>query len=956
MGDIVTAKNGIRYRLLGQQDLIGRLLKLNGEFEPETLQISSHIITGKEGRVLDVGANMGTYCIPLAKEFPNVEFVAFEVQQKIFEQLKENISINDAYNINAIHSGLSDKTEEIVATVPNYELETNIGGFSLDQEVRKNDYEVRTTGNVETFSLVPLDEFSFKDLLLIKIDVEGMELKVLAGAKKTLEENNFPPILFETWSWKPWFQERRKKIFQYLQDMGYLITQIGNNNVAQHSGRIDILKFTINRQETNPIPANTIPEPSSGPSKVHGRNFRMFVPSQDRSNYESFFYKSFSADFLARVLAPADVFVDIGAHCGYFSLLAGSLYPKLKILSIEPEPDACALLRQSVAIQNTSNIAVHQVAASNKSGVAKFVITAPTAGSHLSFSTDTPEQPTLDVETRTIDALMNKVGPNSLVIKICAQGSELAILDGASETLARVKNLKLLVEFNPTLQVAAGHPPEALLTRLDDLGFVIHLLDEQRRHFCRIRADKDINWQSILAAGFANLYCVRREQALSVCFFSHSAGLSGAEQVLLELVDDLIADHGAVCSVVLPAQGPLVPSLKRAGAACIVGYPYAWWCTNNDQVFTDPVKQQLLLENVRSLDATVLPSISEFDPDVIWTQTMVIPWGAVIAAKLEKPHVWSVNEFGEQDFGFNFFAPLPSVARNILDSSELVFTCSKTVAKMVFPSASPDKVQVLYCHVDIPPHKLKQDQTNHFQVPGAVKLGIFGQVRPTKGQQYVICAMERLLSLGYNVELLIAGGGLPVHMEEISRLIRSMGIDQRVRVAGFMANPYPAMQECDILLIGSQMEAFGRAGVEAMLLGKPVVFSDAGGLSEFMIDGQTGLSYAPGDVDALVSQLEKLLANPEQWRAMGEAGRAQALALFSKEAFSGKAYQALRGLLERGRKASGMPSIVEKAKDLVVAETSYNAPSAHQPIQVGRNDPCPCGSGKKFKHCHGRLS
>jgi preprotein translocase subunit SecA len=33
---------------------------------------------------------------------------------------------------------------------------------------------------------------------------------------------------------------------------------------------------------------------------------------------------------------------------------------------------------------------------------------------------------------------------------------------------------------------------------------------------------------------------------------------------------------------------------------------------------------------------------------------------------------------------------------------------------------------------------------------------------------------------------------------------------------------------------------------------------------------------------------------------------------------------------------------------------------AQQPAQagprVGRNDPCPCGSGKKYKHCHGKLA
>jgi len=42
------------------------------------------------------------------------------------------------------------------------------------------------------------------------------------------------------------------------------------------------------------------------------------------------------------------------------------------------------------------------------------------------------------------------------------------------------------------------------------------------------------------------------------------------------------------------------------------------------------------------------------DPDVIWSQTMVIPWGAVAAAILGKPHVWYVTEFGERDHQLQF--------------------------------------------------------------------------------------------------------------------------------------------------------------------------------------------------------------------------------------------------------------------------------------------------------------
>ena len=679
----------------------------------------------------------------------------------------------------------------------------------------------------------------------------------------------------------------------------------------------------------------------------------MFVPPQDRANYESFPYKPFTADLLARLLVAADVFVDVGAHCGYFSLLAASLHPTLKILSIEPEPEGCALLRRGIALLDQPNIEVHQIAASGTTGSARFVVAAAAEESHCHFHGAAPAATMLDIETRTVDSLLNGLTPNSLVIKISAQGGELAVLAGMSETLNRVADLKLLIDFNPRAQIAAGHRPEALLRRLDELGYVVHLLDEQGRQFSRVGANSD--WQSLLTSGLANLYCVRRERALSVCFFSHASGLSGAEQVLLELVDDLVADHGAVCTVVLPAQGPLVPWLKRAGAACIVGFPYAWWCSNSDQVFSDAVRQRLIVDNVNSLSASLLPSIRQLDPDVIWTQTMVIPWGAVVAAKLGKPHVWSVNEFGEKDFGFNFFAPFASVCKDILDSADLIFTCSQTVAQTLFPSASPSQVRVLYCHVDIPAEKLRHDQTSLFRSPDTIKLGIFGQVRLTKGQAEVIRATAKLLSLGHKVELLVAGGGLPGYMDEMAALIHSLGMEQSVNLAGFMANPYPAMQQCDILLVSSQMEAFGRSGVEAMLLGKPVVFAAAGGLSEFMRDGETGLSYAPGDVDALVLQLEKLLADPDRRRTLGDNGRAHALALFSKERFSGEAWRALRMLQERGKKASAMPdqmpSIIEKAMKAAAVR-----PVPRQTAKAGRNDPCPCGSGKKFKHCHGRLS
>ncbi len=65
---------------------------------------------------------------------------------------------------------------------------------------------------------------------------------------------------------------------------------------------------------------------------------------------------------------------------------------------------------------------------------------------------------------------------------------------------------------------------------------------------------------------------------MNVLLFSHSSWLNGAELSLVELVKELIDDHGADCTVVLPSDGPLIELLKNAGAATIIA-PMTWWCS-----------------------------------------------------------------------------------------------------------------------------------------------------------------------------------------------------------------------------------------------------------------------------------------------------------------------------------------------------------------------------------------
>jgi FkbM family methyltransferase len=143
--------------------------------------------------------------------------------------------LNRLSNVYAHNAGLSYDQRVTSYVLPNYAEETNIGAFSIDFDVRAQDYEVKSEGDTERMIITTLDSMQYEKVRLIKLDVEGHELAVLQGAEYTLAENGNPPIIFEAWTWK--FPEKRQRLFDFLESLGYKITQIGQNNLAVMENR-----------------------------------------------------------------------------------------------------------------------------------------------------------------------------------------------------------------------------------------------------------------------------------------------------------------------------------------------------------------------------------------------------------------------------------------------------------------------------------------------------------------------------------------------------------------------------------------------------------------------------------------------------------------------------------------------------------------------------------------------
>jgi FkbM family methyltransferase len=149
--------------------------------------------------LLDVGTNIGTHTLAFAKfPFPNIEVHGFEAQREIFYMLAGTIALNNLSNVHCHHRAVSNQSGvEIRIPKVDYSAKANFGSYELEKAHNSWTSEnMYIEGTSETVSTICIDDLGLTDVKLIKIDVEGMEDKVIEGASATINANR-PLVFFE---------------------------------------------------------------------------------------------------------------------------------------------------------------------------------------------------------------------------------------------------------------------------------------------------------------------------------------------------------------------------------------------------------------------------------------------------------------------------------------------------------------------------------------------------------------------------------------------------------------------------------------------------------------------------------------------------------------------------------------------------------------------------------------
>lgn len=234
-------------------------------------------------------------------------------------------------------------------------------------------------------------------------------------------------------------------------------------------------------------------------AKLQGWHFGPYFSQLSERTRSGFVYGTYEeATVLACMgfLRPGMVALDVGASFGFFSRRFSRLVgPRGRVYAFEPHPEIFRLLCKN--LRGCENTVPLQKAVSNAVGTVEFLdVTSPTL--HSFYDVSRPShgvalRDRLRVESTTIDSFLADHGgvPENLLIKLDIEGAEPRALAGAAETITRVKNLAMILEYHPFCLKRAGVKPAEFLDHLRALGLALQVLGSSVDELLARREDDD---------------------------------------------------------------------------------------------------------------------------------------------------------------------------------------------------------------------------------------------------------------------------------------------------------------------------------------------------------------------------------------------------------------------------------------------------------------------------------
>jgi glycosyltransferase involved in cell wall biosynthesis len=319
-------------------------------------------------------------------------------------------------------------------------------------------------------------------------------------------------------------------------------------------------------------------------------------------------------------------------------------------------------------------------------------------------------------------------------------------------------------------------------------------------------------------------------------------------------------------------------------------------------------KESSLAQGLGSL-SQLLPLIAgvvqlSHNYDLIYANTQkALVVGALASCLSRRPLVYHLHDILSTDHFSRTNRRLAVTLANCFAS--LVIANSKaSQAAFLEAGGRSDITHVVYNGFE--PEGYQSDQSyisqlrKQLELDGQFVVGHFSRLSPWKGQHILL---EALVHCPEDVTAIFVGDALfgeQDYVQQLHEQVAKLGLKERVRFLGFRSDIVPLMKACDLVAHTSTVaEPFGRVIVEAMLCGRPIVASAAGGVVELVEFDKTGWLFSPGNSQQLARTITTCRNQPEYTANIVHQAHIQATQRFELKATNQQISQLLYQVLEK---------------------------------------------------------
>lgn len=379
---------------------------------------------------------------------------------------------------------------------------------------------------------------------------------------------------------------------------------------------------------------------------------------------------------------------------------------------------------------------------------------------------------------------------------------------------------------------------------------------------------------------------------MKVLFVTHYADLYGANMSMCNLAAEY-KKRGIDAEILCPEKGNLMKKLEKAGIKyyvvpfknCVVGMRkrFLW------DLAKIPAKETVNRKYLSDIER----SVKIYDYDLIHTNSMCVSFGAMLAEKYGKPHVWHIREYMEEDY--NIKAIRTRSLKRAYEYTDKFIAISNSVRDKFSAVLGENKIETIYNGVCCEPMPRIENDKFVFTIVGIIS--------PNKGTLEAVEAFGRISKSCPNAELWVIGGGdfTRGYGKRLIESAKRYSVEEKIKFLGQRMDVTKLLSHAKCGLMCSKKEAFGRVTIEYMQNRLVVIGSRSGGTPELIENGKTGFLYEPGNTAELAEKMEYVYDNCNDMQPIIDTAYKRAIDNFSIERCAGEIIETYTNLIQNRR-------------------------------------------------------